>query len=289
MLTFGQVGEAKAAGGTPFPESTWTYSYNDQPLAEVEVPIEGDPKHPRFLELLALILAFAQYEHNLKIEDRIDGIPGEQESPDFFVTFDNGQHAAVEVARLTDEERTRWDSLVRKIDANLKEAFTTDSNLAARFERVSLSIRLAIHDAKGFNDKTLTAAIIEKLMRVPEGRILPMGIVTPGPADELLNKHKFHLMFSPRHYKWTEVSPYLPNGGVDQEQDLIDLINKKNRPTYDTKGLPLWLVLAIADPFGQLTYELESFAERAYAIGKFEHMIITNGFAAVRTKPGRAA
>lgn len=285
MLTYGRIAAMKAAAGEPWPDAIATYTYNGDPLLDVELPLVNGAMSKRHYELMMLACALGNYERDAKIEDRKDGVAGKQESPDFFVEFTDRRIVGVEVARLTDEGRTERDALAAKINRALGDEFAANAALAQRFAKLSLSIRLTIHETTGFKPRDLVAAVVEKLLRLPAAIIRPSAIVTPAPSDELLVKYGFFMMFNERHHEWIEVTPHLPNDSIDEQQALLDLIQKKAGLTYHTQGHPLWLALAITDPFGQLTFDLKSFAERAYAIFQFDRMIITNGSQSVITKP----
>lgn len=286
MLTYGRLAKMKAAAGEAWAEAISTYTYNGDPLLDAEIPLDSKgAMSKRHNELMLLACALGHYESNVQIEDRLDGVPAKQEAPDFFVTFSDGRIVGIEVARLTDEDRTEWDSFVGKISKALLAEFSKNAPLGERFANVSLSIQL--RNGPGTTLNALVAAMVDKLLRLPEAIIRPHAIVRAAQSDELLSMHGFSLIFNERHSKWVEVSSHLPNDVVDEQQALKDLIQKKVGLTYDTQGHPLWLALAITDPFGHLSIRIQSFAEQAYAIGKFDRTIITNGSQSVITRPDK--
>lgn len=286
MLTYGRIAKMKAAAGEPWPEAISTYTYNGDPLLDVEIPLDNKgAMSKRHHELMLLACALGHYESNVQIEDREGGVPGKQEAPDFFVTFSDERIVGIEVARLTDEDRTEWDAFVGKISKALLAEFFKNTVLGERFANVSLSIQLRYGTAT--TQSALVVAMVDKLLRLPEAIIRPHAIVRAAQTDELLSEYGFSLIFNERRSKWVEVSSHLPNEVVGEEQALKDLIQKKVGLTYNTQGHPLWIALAITDPFGQLSIRIHSFAEQAYAIGKFDRMIITNGAQSVITKPDK--
>lgn len=285
MLTLGQAGAAHAGTGQGWPIAIWDYFYNDQPLKDVEVTLGKDNEWPkRFLELLVLSLALGHYEKMVKIEDRVNGVPGKQESPDFFVTLSTAQIVGVEVARLTDERRTATYRLIEKLSGELAKEFENNAALSARFQNVSLTIQVVIRETAGYNSGKLLEAIIKRLQGLPENFIRPCAIdrVRNGD-DETLCKHSFSLIFGDRQPKWTEITPHIPNDNVDAEAAIVKLIDKKRGLAYDIRGRPLWLALGIADPWGQYTYPIQAFAEKSYAISPFERLIITDNRRAITT------
>jgi hypothetical protein len=285
VVTLGQVGAAQGAAGQPWPTAIWDYTYNDQPLKNVEVPLIKTGEWPkRFLELLVLALALGHYEQSVKIEDRVDGVPVKQQAPDFFITLANGQIVGAEVSRLTDAQRTASFNLTEKLSDELAKEFATNNALSDRFKNVSLSIQVAIRETAGYNSRTLLASIINRLQNLPLTFIHPSAIdrVRLGD-DQLLYKHSFSLIFSERHSKWTEITPYLPKNDVDTEAAMVKLIDQKRALEYTTNGHPLWLAIGIADPWGQFTYPIEAFAQKRYTIAPFERMLITDNARAITT------
>ncbi len=285
MLTLGQVGATQAELGQPWPAAIGDYSYNDQPLRDVEVPLNKTGEWPkRFLELLVLALALGHYEKNVKIEDRVDGVSGKQQAPDFFIALASGWVVGAEVSRLTDEQRTASFNLTEKLSDALANEFATNSALSDRFQNVSLSIQVAIRETAGYNSRSLLASIINRLRNLPPTFIRPGAIDRVRLGDDpLLSKHSFSLIFNGRHSKWTEITPHFPNGHIDAEAAIVKLIDQKRALKYATNGHPLWLAIGIADPWGQFTYPIEAFAQKSYAIAPFERMIITDNTRATTT------
>jgi hypothetical protein len=285
VLTLGQVGAVQARAGQPWPTAIGDYTYNDQLLRDVEVPLNKTGEWPkRFLELLVLALALGHYEKTVKIEDRVYGDFGKQQAPDFFIALASGQVVGAEVSRLTDEQRTASFNLTQKLNDALANEFATNGALSDRFQDVSLSIQVAIRETAGYNSRSLLASMINRLQNLPPTFIRPGAIDRVRLGDDhLLCKHSFSLVFNDRHSKWTEITPHLPDSDVNAEAAIVRLIDRKRALKYATNGHPLWLAIGIADPWGQFTYPIEAFAQKSYAIAPFERMIVTDNTRATTT------
>lgn len=272
MATFGQFGRGW------YPEPIWDYTYNDDPLPGVPIPPNGIKEHNRFLELMALVAGLGRFEYNVQIEDRVNGVPGKQESPDFFIKLENGRPIGAEITRLTDPQRTAEWNLIEKLNAALAQALASDATLAKRYEAVSLSIQVRIREPKDYVPKALLAAILKRLSSKPRNAIRPQHIDRVRQHDDAtLVQYSFSLVINERHSRWIEITPHIHTDPLDGNAALLERIADKIECSkkYDRR-VPLWLVVPVADPWGQYSYELEEFENREYEIAPFERLIIAN-------------
>lgn len=278
MVTLGQIGKIRIDGRPRFPEAIWSYSYNDRPLADTEIPKDGTKEHDRCLELLALVYGLGHFERGVQIEDRVDGVPGKQEHPDFFITLESGQLIGAEITRLTDPNRTAEWNLIEKLNAAFAQALANDRVLAARYDHVSLSIQVAIRQPKMYDAKELLRAILNRLRTKADSAIRPQHIdrMRQG-GDPTLCEHSFSLAIAQRHDRWTEITPHIHIDALDGEARLLERIaDKIERSTKYDRRAPLWLVVPIADPWGQYSYPIEQFVDSHYEIAPFERLILTD-------------
>ena len=278
ILTFGAVGRIKIDGRPRFPEAIWGYTYNDRPLADAVIPAQKTKEHDRFLELLALVCGLGPFEPHVQIEDRVNGVQGKQEKPDFFITLKSGQLIGAEITRLTDPKRTTEWNLIQQLDADFAQAFANDAVLGKRYESVSLSIQVAIRHFRGYDSKALIAVMLNRLRSKSNDATRPQHIDRVRLGDDAtLCSHSFSLIMCERRYPWTEITPHVRLEPVDGTTALLDRIKDKigRSKNYDRRA-PLWLVVPIADPWGQYSYPLEQFEDGEYEITPFERLILAN-------------
>lgn len=279
-LTFAKLLRYKSS----FPKAPLGFSYNDRPLGDTEL-VHASPlrlcKRSNELLIVSLALAFVEQKH-AAIDDRIDGVEGKAEAPDFAVTLDDQRVIGVEVAQITGKNAAAADNLLEKLAFDVNE-FVRTNTLSEYFSLQSISLQLSVTDQRGFNSKQLVGEIIDLALEACSANRPTGAMLFPDANDHpLLNAYKCRgQITAPSHSPISITPDPFANRVTTPGIHVASLIEQKRSLKYREVGDGLWLALGVTDPIGQFRFNIENFSGSTYDMEPFERIIITDGFRAV--------